>query len=76
MKDTCSRSSVAERDSLKVCDEGSIPFGCANKKMRIVMFWENGAYVSTLSKDFDKLKKELFEQYGPSCFATVRFLDE
>lgn len=76
-KFTGSRSSVvSERGTLNAGVVGSSPTGSANKGMRVVMFWENGAYVSTLDEDFDKHRQELFEQYGPACFATVRFGNE
>jgi hypothetical protein len=44
--------------------------------MRVVVFWENGAFVSTLAEDFDALYAELFAQFGPASYATVRFEDE
>jgi hypothetical protein len=37
-----------------------------------VLFWEGGAYLSTLAHDYEQLYAELCKQFGFPVLATVR----
>jgi len=44
--------------------------------MRVVLYWESGAYLSTADHEYEKHLNELTEQYGPPAIAIVRDEDE